>query len=700
MLHGVMSRVRVAFELGVFDNRKPALDALIDCMAQALSEICVISPDLVIKKGNLTASYDAVMALQHNRIGTVCRNCGTQTQCSVLCKNCKPLACRIVRSKKVVEIMYEQSNPAYAITEHRLRRILQLEEWKGFAMDAHNLSISLLRVACFVLQSNDRSNVFVNPDLDASLWIPYSKCIVYAPGFRAGGIGNFIRIEVIGRIRQWLSKLDRLFQTVFEIDSSCSSEEKLRIERIHVDIASRIASIVSMVKEPRSEYELDCGCGEPSLISVLEHHNRCEYVRCEASALRKRNMDLNSISALFDIARDGCYNVKGALHIQHREKILKTLLNPPPELILASSDFLCWNMSELISALRDEGETIHMEVRYNVIEAWRNNAGTGANVCLCCQRAIQSILNAGTPSSASHFEMVLRKCKANGRCVRIPAPSWTNTETRWEHADPARLSKRRIELDAAGKRIVFVSSAVWQIMGEHDCCEFAPGVLSADMVRAIASLEAEMAAHTIRRISVDTESQEVGLEYERTKRVLIEHKSSHVHDDMSSVMCNFSNFSISEIFTAMHEKSPLYGAVMPRLMRSTMEKLVVRPNNGNYTSFVCLLLPILRMLIVDWRLSTVGDFRGIPYAIGDVLRTIPLVGEWTACHGPLQISAGELRHAPEKARLLLKQMSKMQDHGLFYYTRVGSQMMYVFDTSALQIVLGPSSCMPTDTRAR
>ena len=675
-----MAAPRVRFQLDAFDSPEKE-GAVVDRMAAALSGLCTISTEVRLQKGSkergsfTVGAYDTI-GTRRSRSGYLCVNCGSASiTCSVLCARCKPLGVQMIPGKLFLQVMYEHSNPKYEFTPSRMMRLVELDEWRAAALDAECLCASFSNVASFLLDKDANANMRVNPEDNVS-WTMYTTSISYTRGFRAGNLRLALQQEVCDRALDWVKQLDRWLQVAFGIQCVSSVEDSLRVERVHRELASAIACVVTGPND---------GVATNGAVRLAENLSKQEFVRCFLTSERERAEDFARLRALHSLAVNGLPRDPDAI-TETRYRILQVLRDPPPELKRQAVQWAALNAADLSTALRDED--VAPEVRARLIDEWRFFGQTQGVVDVVCERACRD-LQAHCPSK-THFVAVLSKTSAS--CNRVPAPTWKTAcdkERRWRHVPAARVCSSRVDLDDVGKRIVFLSSAVWALLGDGDFVE--PEVMCARMVRAVAHVERERASATVARIDQDRVVEEIGLDFVKAKRVFLDYRSTHLEDSIPEVMACLSNFSVSELFTAFHEDSPLFSQFHRRLVKATLAKMPVSlPNEGRYQSFVSTALPLMRYLLVDYRMHSIRSLEARPSHVGDVLRAYVAVRRWKPEDGPLRISVQETLHGSDRTRALLEDLRAMGGRGLLRFARVGTCKVYEFQVAALAAVLGPS----------
>ena len=489
---------------------------------------------------------------------------------------------------------------------------------------------------------------------------------------KVGGIGAKVSAEIEKSARTWLEECDRVMCSSFgdHEEDEDSTEVADLIRNLAVAIADSLSSMDGLLPQHR---RLNA--------RMLEARAAEEFARVCSSAEEDKRTDLVVLKTFEYVATYGVKGEGGRSVIERLSAHLLQLVHFPPR-ELTNNNGHGLNLELLGNAL---GEDVDLDVRVGLINHWRQMHGAYAATAatnaiakiekwsLDNQPAFVGVLcsQAGRPSSAG---------------MRMPPVPFALTSVLY--FKPRGSGGDARGLDYSGRRIVRLTSLVWELIGRG---ELVAGEVSS---RLVAPLVAQGVIETRVVAAVITQKLE-SISIGETLRKFTEDVSdgsSHLSDEVGCAMAHLGKFSELSISAAFHHKSPVLPLLKDELTeRARRELLFDMPRH--YFDFavdaLAIALPILKQRrasigVSPWRASG---------AIADLLRTVPAVCEWSPLKGNLQLHSADFRRASPLVQPLLKKMAT-DDSTLVAYKRPygggaasKSRMAYVFDTRALLRVL-------------
>ncbi len=634
---------------------------MVDVMAEFMARVMGMRPCMYVRSSNFL-SWVSADPPTHDPSRPRCRSCGGVTSRKrVLCAACRsnPM---VIFGAPVVDTMFRSSNPLYEMNAEKQRAILYLKREQKLA--EHSLALAELladwawRVRRRKLQGGD-GNVYFTPELvwgcgsyGTEMRCGYNRRVVF------GGLGGRLHDEVRQLAVEWLNALDAHIREHFEIplDHAGMSDVSLMtcIENFAVLIANRV-TLFESAEMDASQRLCSEGC---------EHIARMQYLRCEFFARKEIVRDIAAMRALMQIAREGTAPLDP-------RPLLHLLQSPPPELLaLLPSVATDWDFG----TLRD---TLGTGLDPDRLEAWRASVPS-ESLCLLLERAI-AVAQAWRPPP-SGFLKTLRMHDAP-RPNHVPLMDWVDAPTvaHWSLLPRKLHEHRRVGLDPTAERIVLLSSALMQ-MDAHERC-FVPGIASWHVISLEAQREMDRASHALRQLTEQMRPFTVGIEWDTSRRELMDWKASHLEDDMRQAATLLGGYSVQEL-----RERFLRDGNHRLLLQPATERMLCKPRRGYETwceASLAFLLPILQQ-----HRESIGFADNVATTFeGDVLRLLPVVREWTPEAGALCLTAGEVRSAPTIVKNLLE---RLKAAGVITYKRQrrgGTKMEWTLEVAPLMRML-------------
>jgi hypothetical protein len=436
---------------------------------------------------------------------------------------------------------------------------------------------------------------------------------------------------------------------------------------------------------------------------ALETRAAAEFARTAVHAQRQVEEDTLALSVLEAVARYGVHGEDGPHVLERLRPHLERLLHTPPvELGVHGTGAERMNIALLARALAPE---LDVEVRTSLVNEWRGLHGAYA-----ASEASQAIarLHRHANSGAPPFIKVLsppeskhKSQSADGAsdgAIRVPRFGFVQENYAWKLAT-ATGNERRTGLDRVGRRIVRLTSLVWELQarGELRC-----GVVACSLVAPIA-VEARCETHSLLHVlEQKLKFQNPGLKLLKFTENVTD-SESHLSGAVSSAICRLSKYPLVDLIAIFHHNSKALPLIGTELSRRTRHELLFRMPS-NYHTFALDALPVLMPIIHQRRHSLgVSPWRSVDPLV-ELLRTVARVKTWRPTQGRLVLYSSDL--APGRASPLLKPLLRMMsDKGSSLVRwmrpsvggRYGSRMGFVFETTHLYRLLGLIDLPPVPT---
>lgn len=494
--------------------------------------------------------------------------------------------------------------------------------------------------------------------------------------FRVGEIAQRASENIASKVFSWLITCDHMMCSAFgdfgDADEGRDFADK-EVQDLGRFLSEKIASYVT----------LD---GEDGIsVQMLENRAKAEVVRNHARAEANARDCMVALASLHKLAKYGSSTPEAMDIISNRMHHIHWLvLNMPPE--IDRGDIPSINPSRLEEACHPDHD---LDLRCSLVDHWKSIHGPFTEAA--AYNAIER-LKAWMEAKKSPFALVIEKYserKHSGLSI-LPALPFVRSSQFWAFV-PLKGTRARTGLDYRGRRVVRLTSLVWQLLAEG---EVRKGVVSASTLADVA-LTAFVSAQNVSKF----------LEIKRTGLAPGCHLMSKVcamtdfHGDLSSEMtnmlCEVSMFSYQDMETVFSHTSPVAPYIMTafsRMTRAYVNQHIPERYFAVAHDTMRIVLPILQA-----RRSMLGrrpDY--IPNPIVEVLKTIPKVREWSPMQGKLVLSTEDLNGS---ARMSFDLFDVLEQRKFLVQRKrvyIGNGMksaspVYVFDTPTLVGLLGDTN---------
>ena len=245
-------------------------------------------------------------------------------------------------------------------------------------------------------------------------------------------------------------------------------------------------------------------------------------------------------------------------------------------------------------------------------------------------------------------------------------------------------SGRRSGLDEQGERTVRLVRCVWEIASQ----EFAPGIVSANVVEQVAMDSMLLARRAAQMVRMQRDASNKGFTLDAIVNRLHDLHGQDSHEEvLSKAVCALSAFRMDELEAACHTEGPILCRINGALTRLTRDRMSVKVHHG-YRSFATDAL-VFTLPVVSRRREVFGvEPWQASNELLDLLCSIPRASKWTFKDGPLCLDLEDLRLGHRSVRGVL---DALHEHSLLV-KRVGGgksrrKITYVFDTFALELYI-------------
>ena len=580
-----------------------------------------------------------------------------------LVRHAKEASVRQSRAPILAKTLYEEAR--YLPDKEQLDYLDDLKVSYGYALQADRLA-RLLLTACQVPESAFREDSDSSGDDEApealtrpfeaessavtlssytSEWGYYSYRILPEYGnMMIGGVGRLLRRSVRELAIEWLLACDR---TLCHVHDEELTPPPQGLTALIDSLAKDIAKRLTLHHKAMDVVPMEVDHLHPN---YFEARADVEFARTRADERCRKRNDLLALNALHIVARDGGTTVEAAEVLTNRMAFLRIVINTPPsELGLRGENARRMNLGMLARVI---DPNMPVEARAAIATHWSNCHGAHAQTAI--REAITRI-EGFDPEQASRFLRVAstQPPAAPGRRFQLPVPEFAAWEP-W-FALPAPMGPyTRTGLDADGRRVVRLSSLVWQMMGEG--C-FEQGVVSRETLQPIAWEVLGVARVAREKIDHERMQTNVGVRLHSFNESINDRASDLTHE-LDVAQCSLSLFSFEEILTAFNPQQPLLSRLVTPLTERT-RKLMANARTPsipkNYSNFARDALATLLPAVTTRRLALNVHWNCNPHPLGDMLRTLPALEGWSPLNGQFRAGLAELRAAHPALREALEQ---------------------------------------------
>lgn len=643
-------------------NDPTRLGAAIDAMANYLSEC------LHLKDNDMSADveWDVGTAVTKNRIELSKMQEQVRQQESINAFKCPTLG----------TLMHQEY--AYKATPDQENYLQSLAERYDHATKTIYMCLSMLEECGDLLgveweEVVDRSKALESPNVALAQYTDFEKTPYYyryrferpnKETVLVGAISSILCGEVEEMTIDWLHECDRVFCEVHGEPYERAAEIDKLVDSLSKAIARKHAMLSKSTGLEVKEADIAL---EPRF---LQCRADCEFARNLAQAECKVRIDCDALAALAVIARDGGESTEAKqILLTGSQQLARVINSPPQELGLVGENAKRMNLSMLKRVLKTEMPFV---VRCQCATSWSQQHGGWAHTAV--SQAIKMLQGWKPPGGIGYITVATQE-RGKGGTEMPPTPA-VDEERPW-YALPPGL--KRDGLDSHGKRIVWLTSWVWQRIGAGS---FEEGVVRKDILINVA-MESLHQAQLMREI-VDNERKRSnqGVRIKMLENS-INDPSSEVATKLDIAMCRLSGFSSNDINTVFKYK-PVRDLIIGDLTRRTRKLVSSSVVPFRYEEFANDTLKILMPSIHSRREAHGLHVQMAPHPVADMLRTLAKLRCWTPIEGRLCIDLADLAMAHPALKAVLEHHSKMQSG---FVTRLPAaakrKVEFHFDSSAL-----------------
>lgn len=502
---------------------------------------------------------------------------------------------------------------------------------------------------------------------------------------RVGGIGESLLNTVEERVAEWLVRVDYAMCAAFvdhgdteERTGTCTpmgSEMVSLIDKLSVDIAQRL-TLMEPERQPHNQLSA----------RSLGARAGAEMCRTSYRAEAEQQRDLAALRALEAVATNGSAGENTKMITEDTMNLIEYVVRRPPiELGMHGANATRMNLPLLAEAC---APNLDIEVRCTLIQHWHECHGACA--ATAAQQAIIQIERWSQQQQPPFIEVLIDPTtNPPPSAMAMPVMSFVEQRQHFFFANGVTRGTKRTGLDWMGRRVVRLTSLVWQLLGYG---ELERGVLSSQLVDPIVTA-AVFQTHVVAEMLVQKRNS-----YALGQRLLgfaenVSDAQSHLSDEVACACCELSRFSAHEILAVFHMRSPVLPLVMRDLSIRTRALLkdMGNPMPPEYTAFASDALAIALPVIRDRRQSAGISLSTRTNPIADLLRTVPKVREWTPLKGALWLHIEDLKRAAPMLKAVLKVLHERKAlvewkrpyiHGSGGRAK-HTKLVYVFDTAQL-----------------
>lgn len=640
------------------------LSAAIEGMAQLLADVLVLKDDSMAPN----VHWDVKVAATTPSVPLSAMREEARRKDRVAAARCPPLG----------QLMDEEL--AYKATQEQESYLKGLAERYDHATKTIFVSCDLLQDCGDLLSAEwseviDRSQALEGANVSLAPYSNFSQTPLFfryryprpnGETVTVGAIATLLANELETLLTSWLHECDKTFCDV----QGEIYQDTPEISKLVGMLAKALARKHALLTRPGS---LDINEGDIAIDPrFLQCRAECEFARNRCNAECRVKQDAQALQALAIIARDGGETVEAKEVILKQSQQLARFIDAPArELGLSLENTKRMNLLMLRRVFKDD---LPFVVRCQCASSWSQQHGGWAQTATA--QAIKLLEDWRAAGNATYITMATQE-RGKGVCQMPPNPAAAE-EMIWFALPP---SLKRDGLDSHGKRVVWLTSWVWQRIGHPP--GFEDGVVRKDILVNVA-MESLHQAQLMREI-VDNErlrsNQGVRL---RMFENSLNNPSSDLAPKIDISMCRLSGFSLNDI-GAVFEFKPLRDLIMTDLTKRTRLLVSESVIPLRYETFAMDALTLLLPSIKGRRQAHGLHANLATHPISDLLRTIPKIGSWSPLNGQLKIDLLDLRAAHPALRSVLEHHSKTEPGVFVSQTDAGSHRKteFVFDSVAL-----------------
>tara|TARA_X000001036_G_scaffold11660_1_gene10168 strand:+ start:3139 stop:5142 length:2004 start_codon:yes stop_codon:yes gene_type:complete len=416
-------------------------------------------------------------------------------------------------------------------------------------------------------------------------------------------------------------------------------------------------------------------------VQLLESRARAELVRNQKRAEVNARDCLTALGSLHKIAKYGSSTEESTDVIALRMHHIRFLIeNVPPE--VSEANMLSINPQLLLEACRDE---LDLELKCTLVDHWRSIHGPQAE--LISFTAIEALTDWMKSKKNAFIEVIEKyndKKHVNARLM--PAVPFVRNRDFWAFVAP-RYGRGRTGLDFGGRRVVRLTSLIWQLFAHG---EIRRGVVSSASLGHIA-VTASLAAKNVAQL-LDLKKQQ--MQHGQTLLKMVTEMTDFeggLSREMTNALCEVSMFSYNDMHTVFSNTSPVSPLIMTQFSKLTRANMISKVAQRYFCvarDAILVVLPILRQ-----RRAMLGKPETCALnPLIEMLKTIDKVREWTPLLGKLMLTKEDLNGAADVVEVFLKELESRKYLVQHKRAYIGGGMktaskVYVFNTAELEGLL-------------
>jgi hypothetical protein len=430
--------------------------------------------------------------------------------------------------------------------------------------------------------------------------------------FVVGEIAQRASENIANMTYEWLFRLDHLMCTAFD-DFGDADEGRDSVD-------TEMQSLCTFLSERIASYAT--GYGQELSIQALESRACAELVRNQTRSESTARDTLVALSTLHRISKYGSSNHEGASLISKSMHHVRFLMDTiPPELSDQGIEQI--NVKLLREACRPD---LNAELRNSLVEHWRSQHGRFAEVAAYnAMEALKKWMAAKKVPFIHVLEQYSQKHVGNTSAHIMPPLPFMFSQRWWVLSAP---QKCRNGLDFMGRRVVRLTSLVWQLFGHG---EIRRGIVSAASLDDVAVTAFIAARNVGKLLDLKRDALAPGC---RLMNICMQITDFHgdLADEMTAILADVSLFSFEDLDTIFSSRSPIAPHIMTRFSRITRSQMIYAvPERYFAVAHDCMriVLPIIKAR----RAMLAKPPTWVPNPVVEVLRTIQKVREWTPLQG-------------------------------------------------------------------
>ena len=400
--------------------------------------------------------------------------------------------------------------------------------------------------------------------------------------------------------------------------------------------------------------------------SAVESENR---TRSDAIGLR----------ALLRIAQ--CESVEAVTSVVNDHTVVRFLENvlthPPPELgwLGKCTGVGGMRLDRLLHIVRGPRGTWSFAMHVWTLQH-------GASTRHAVAEALKRLQNAHARSATGFVEVVSPGPPQNeGIC--LPSPDFVPGAIEWHLVPQTNGPVTRLgPVHSTDRRLLRLGSLLWQL----DAYGYFPRAsVPSTYVHSVATDALNSGQCMSSLVHHQRRQHNTGCRLLAFKRELLD-GTSEVSHHMNVLMCEVSHFSVANLAAVCHPSGHLFESTIELVTNQTRSALVNKTSNAAYARFGRDALSLLFPIIDRNRLQLGINIYKIPLPLGDLIRSVRAVHDWSPLKGSFTLTLPMMKAAHPDLRDVLDNVAA-QPNTLVNRSRWRGALTYTFDTMELRRIL-------------